>query len=255
MPLSIAQWHHRYQQQAQWTRNIREYIYSQISLRPAHKILDVGCGTGVLENELINMTQSSTYALDIDFKTVKYAQAKNPRSAYIIGDSLQLPYPPGVFDVTLCHFLLLWVSDAVQSVKEMVRVTCPDGFVLALAEPDYGGRIDFPPDLIQLGRWQTESLQSQGANPFIGRELKAIFYQAGLINIEVGVLGGQWTEDDSDQDIESEWQMVLSDLEDNSEFIERTELLKEIDILSRQNHQRLLFVPTFYAFGMVKKEV
>ena len=48
--------------------------------------------------------------------------------------------------------------------------------------------------------------------------------------------------------------MFQSDLAGNSEFIERFELLKEMEIQSRHNHQRLLFVPTFYAFGMVKQK-
>jgi ubiquinone/menaquinone biosynthesis C-methylase UbiE len=252
MPLSTSLWHQRYQQQAEWTRNIRNYIYSQISLRKADKILDVGCGTGVLESELSILTSSSTFGVDIDFLALKFARKKAAHSAYSVGDGLNLPYPSGVFDITLCHFLLLWITRATQSVKEMVRVTRPKGFVLALAEPDYGGRIDYPPALKELGEWQTQALIDQGANPFIGRELRSIFSKAGLVNIEVGILGGQWREANSDEEFELEWQVIQSDLASNNEFIKRAEILKETEILSRQNHQRLLFVPTFYAFGMVR---
>ena len=62
----------------------------------------------------------------------------------------------------------------------MVRVTHPGGFVLALAEPDYGGRIDYPTELSQIGDWQKNALKQQGANPLMGRELRSIFSHAGI---------------------------------------------------------------------------
>jgi SAM-dependent methyltransferase len=60
-------------------------------------------------------------------------------------DRHTLPFQP-VFDVTFCHFLLLWVSNPEKVVAEMGRVTRPGGSV-RLAEPDYGGRIDYPESL------------------------------------------------------------------------------------------------------------
>jgi ubiquinone/menaquinone biosynthesis C-methylase UbiE len=251
MPLSIAQWHRRYQQQAQWTKNIRNHIYRQISINMAGNILDVGCGTGVLEDELFSLTSSKIYGLDIDYPSLKYARENSACAKFITGNSLQLPFPSGVFDITLCHFLLLWISDGIQAVNEMARVTRPRGFVLALAEPDYGGRIDYPPTLTELGEWQTQALINQGANPMMGRKLRSFFSKAGLVNVEVGILGGQWKETNSDQEFELEWQVIRSDLAGNSDFIEKAEDLKNIEILARQNQQRILFVPTFYAYGKV----
>jgi len=254
MPLSIPQWHRRYQQQARWTQDIRNHVYRRVSLHAAGKILDVGCGTGVLENELLSLTSSRIYGLDIDYPSLKYAQENSPHAVYTTGDSLQLPFPSGVFDITLCHFLLLWISAGIQAVNEMVRVTRPEGFVLALAEPDYGGRIDYPPTLTELGEWQTQALIDQGSNPMMGRKLRSFFSKAGLVNVEVGILGGQWKETNSDQEFELEWQVMRSDLAGNSDFTERAEDLKNIEILARQSQQRILFVPTFYAFGMVKEK-
>jgi ubiquinone/menaquinone biosynthesis C-methylase UbiE len=252
MPLSISQWHRRYQQQAQWTQNIRNHIYRQVSLNTAGKILDVGCGTGVLENELFSLTSSKIYGLDIEYPSLKYAQENSAHAEYISGNSLSLPFHSGVFDITLCHFLLLWISAGIQAIHEMARVTRPKGFVLALAEPDYGGRIDYPPTLSELGEWQTQALIDQGANPMIGRRLRSFFSKAGLVNIEVGILGGQWKDKNPDQEFELEWQVIRSDLAGNSVFNAKEEILKDIEIFARKNQQRILFVPTFYALGMVK---
>jgi len=75
----------------------------------------------------------------------------------------------------------------------MARITRPGGAVLALAEPDYGGRIDYPIKLAQMGKWQIESLRLQGADPLMGRKLATIFNSAGFDSVETGVLGGQWS--------------------------------------------------------------
>jgi SAM-dependent methyltransferase len=192
------------------------------------------------------------FGLDIDSSALRIAQEYAPKSVYTVGDCINLPFQTRVFDVTLCHFLLLWVKDALNAVEEMARVTRPNGYVLALAEPDYGGRIDFPSELSQLGIWQTEALREQGANPFMGREVRSIFSRAGLVNIDVGVLGGQWGENISDQDLELEWEVIQSDLRQNNDFILQADRLKDLELTSRKILQRILFVPTFYAIGVVK---
>ncbi len=251
MTLSLSQWHQRYQQQARWTQSLRQHIYAQAGIKQVKSILDVGCGTGVLENELNLLSSSHVYGVDIDRDSIQIARNVASKSTYIVGNGLHLPYKNGIFDITMCHFLLLWVKDGFKAVAEMARVTRPGGFVLALAEPDYGGRIDFPASLSQIGIWQTNALKQHGANPYIGREIRSIFSRAGLINIEAGILGGLWVENQSKPDIDLEWEVLVSDLSQNDEFIEQADAFKELEIASRASQQRILFVPTFYAFGMV----
>jgi ubiquinone/menaquinone biosynthesis C-methylase UbiE len=251
MTLTISQWHQRYLQQARWTQSIRKHIYDQAIIQQASKVLDIGCGTGVLENELNQISPSRVFGVDIDFEPLQIAKEYAPKSTYIVGDCSHLPYQNGEFDITMCHFLLLWVGDPLISISEMARVTRPKGFVLALAEPDYGGRIDYPAELSQIGAWQMNALKQQGANPLIGRETRSIFSRAGLVNIEVGILGGQWLQSDTDRDFDLEWDVLRSDLLQNSEFIDHADQYKALEVASREAHQRILFVPTFYAFGMV----
>ena len=33
MTLSLEQWHERYQEQAKWTKNVRDYLYNRIDLK------------------------------------------------------------------------------------------------------------------------------------------------------------------------------------------------------------------------------
>ena len=221
-------------------------------MKYAKKVLDVGCGTGVLLEELSDYSSCTSYGLDFDQNSILFTHRTTPRSILTLGNALKLPYKTQTFDVSLCHFLLLWVKNPVHVIEEMARVSKPGGFVLALAEPDYGGRIDFPNDLVQIGNWQTASLKEQGANPFIGRELRSIFSSAGLLNIEIGILGGQWNNQQSMEDIMLEWEVISSDLNKKEEFKQSAEKLKFIYFSSHNDSSCIIYVPTFYAIGEVR---
>ncbi len=133
----------------------------------------------------------------------------------------------------------------------MARVTRPSGAVLALAEPDYGGRVDFPEELGQLGVWQMESLRTQGADPLMGRKLARVFRQAGLYSVETGALGGQWSGAPDWEAWESEWSVLESDLKNKPSLSEKLGFLKRLDKSAYEKGERVLFVPTFYAWGRV----
>jgi precorrin-6B methylase 2 len=47
MAFSVAQWHQRYTQQAQWSASLRAYLMAQIGIQPSTIMIDVGSGTGV----------------------------------------------------------------------------------------------------------------------------------------------------------------------------------------------------------------
>ncbi len=249
--LSLSDWHRRYQQQARWTHNLRRYVYSKVAMQDALKILDIGCGTGVLECELNDLYSAQVFGLDIDPTALMYASGYAQKTLYVAADGCNIPFPAHRFDITLCHFLLLWVKESGWVIREMSRVTRPGGYILALAEPDYGGRIDYPAEFSLIGKWQVDALIDQGANPLIGRELRSIFHQAGLENVEAGVLGGQWNDARPGGELKQEWQVIHFDLNDNIEFQATADKLFALDEASRQAGERILFVPTFYAIGRV----
>lgn len=249
MSLTPSGWHARFSQQAQWTGALRAHIFPRVGVHSAQRILDVGCGTGALFGELLAQSDAAIFGVDIQRQHLRLARA-HPDALLSQGDALQLPYPEGIFDITLCHFLLLWVADPLQTLSEMARVARPGGMVLALAEPDYGGRIDYPPELAQLGVWQTESLKRQGADPLMGRKLSGLFHQIGLENIETGVLGGQWRGAPAPEAWESEWKILEFDAK-TPKVSETFGVLKARDADAWERGQRVLFVPTFYALGRV----
>jgi ubiquinone/menaquinone biosynthesis C-methylase UbiE len=235
-------WHSRYLQQAAWTHDLRAYLFEQAGLASAQRVLEVGCGTGAILREL--NTSASFHGLDLDPAALSECRINAPAASLTRGDGQHLPYPDKSFDISYCHFLLLWVKDPLQVVREMARVSRS---VLALAEPEHGQRVDEPSALKVLGQWQTEALRRQGANPSFGAQLAETFHQAGIKLIETGPIQSQVVMR-SVEDWENEWAVIEADLEGwiPSEEIQK---IKELDMAARSHNERALHVPTFFAWG------
>ncbi|MBW8010583.1 MAG: methyltransferase domain-containing protein [Chloroflexi bacterium] len=246
MSLTPEEWHIRFRQQAEWTRDLRAYLFEKASLETAENIIEIGCGTGALLMEI----SKKTCGLDIDLTRLRLAQSNSPNAALICGDAHSLPYAPHSFDISFCHFFFLWVFDPERVLKELVRITKQGGVVITFAEPDYGGRIDYPPELTKLGEWQREALRDQGANPLMGRELAALFSNADLQDVETGVLSSYQNGVTSKQARDLEWQVLEADFESKVEPREMRRL-QIIDDGAWERGERVLFVPTFYACGRV----
>jgi len=255
MIISPQDWHRRFEVQARWTEQLRRYLYRRAGLDSAARMLSVGCGTGALLQELIQPGSGRVTGVDLNASFLKLCAAHAPGADLVLGDGLRLPFEGGSYDISLCHYLLLWVRDPHKIVEEMRRVTRSGGRVLALAEPDYGGRIDYPVGLAQLGEWQQRALREQGADPLIGRRLASIFRGAGLRQVETGVLGAQWTGGMAQSDWDSEWRMLENDfarqMEEAREFRREFERLRRLDAAAWERGERVLYVPTFYAWGRV----
>lgn len=244
--LTAQEWHAWFLNQAVWTQGTRQWLYRQAGLARAHIALEVGCGTGVIASEMSRST--TVVALDLEPDLLVLARRECGAVAYVQGDAHALPFPSGSFDLVACHYLLLWLADPLQGVREMARVVRRGGHVLACAEPDYGGRIDYPPPLFTLGQLQAQALRQQGAEPEIGRRLGEIFAAAGL-QTTVGIMGNQWAaQAPPDIVFEAEWEMRENDLTGliSPEELER---LRAVDRQALMEGRRTLFVPAFYALG------
>jgi len=250
-------WHSRFLQQAAWTRDLRVYLFEHAGLTRARRVLEVGCGTGAILSGLV--TPAVVHGLDLEPARLVEARAYVPVAALVCGDARSLPYHSNMFDITFCHFLLLWVRDPLMALLEMKRVTRPGGALLTLAEPDYDSRVDKPDALAPLGRWQAESLRRQGADPGLGSRLADLFHQAGIQSIETGTLrsspgsskwcvGAKRLPTSAERDLE--WEVLESDL---AGWVPAQEIhgMKLLDEQAWDRGERVLYVPTYFAWGKV----
>ncbi len=241
-------WHTRYIQQSAWTRDLRAYLFEKAGLAHAHRVLEVGCGTGAILSTL--ETSASLHGLDLDPAALTQCRIHAPAASLTRGNARHIPHANRTFDITYCHFLLLWVKDPLFALLEMKRVTGPEGHILALAEPDYNARTDKPDELARFGAWQTESLKRQGADPGIGARLADLFHQADIHLVETGVIQSRGNEALEPDEWENEWAALETDL---TEIIPRQEIrkIKHLDKQAWERRERVLDVPTYFAWGQV----
>jgi len=248
--LSLQDWHKRYKQQASWSGEVRRYLFKMVNIGPNDKILEVGSGTGAVLSVLSDETEGQLFGIDIDFPSLIFSANRYPNIEHAAADGFHLPFPDDSFSITYCHYLLLWIQDPLGIVSEMVRVTKSGGIVIGLAEPDYQARIDHPQSLDELGKKQTESLVDQGIDPIMGRKLTGLFHKAGLKSITAGILGAQWEMGRSQMVDEQEWMMIQSDLAGRLST-DVLESYRNTETKAREMGERVLFIPTFFAAGIV----
>ncbi len=145
----------------------------------------------------------SVTGIDKDRDMVLAANSRNKE--VVLAEATNLPFGDDSFDIVYCSFLLLWLPDPSAALAEMKRVT--KDFVLCLAEPDFGGRVDYPDEVGILTNRLIARLRDEGADPLIGRRLRARFAEAGM-KAEVGVHPGVWNLERLERETEDEWSWI-----------------------------------------------
>lgn len=240
-------WHTRYRQQAGWTDATRKYIFKQAGISRSDHLLEAGFGNGAVLEKLEDEGYRHLTGIDLDFKTLLSLEIPH---SFACADGLQLPFQDASFDHSLCHFYLMWVSDPLIALREIVRVTAPGGYVLVLAEPDYGGRIDHPEALVHLGDMQTKTLISQGADVHMGRRLLTLFNDCGLHDVNAAIISAQWKPGTKIDSFKDDLQVLRHDLSGVMPANELEALLSRAKATASKG-DRIWFVPIFYAYGRV----
>jgi SAM-dependent methyltransferase len=109
-------------------------LFEEIELKPGELVLDVGCGSGVIERWVAHRTQgqNSIWGVDINAYLLKEAQAlarKEQLDQLLVfqeGHAERLPFPEHHFDVTFSITVMEEVN-ADQMLAELIRVTKPGG--------------------------------------------------------------------------------------------------------------------------------
>lgn len=174
----------RLDRQALQTAPMRHEVYARADLRSRHLILDIGCGSGAVTQDLQEWSRATITAVDASPEMA--ARTRDRGIAALRGDGAALPFADASFEAAVCNLTLMWARQPEQLVREMARVVKPGGVVVASMEPDYGGKVHHPENPLIDVVFQGEGIARRGGDPHAGRRLRSHFVRAGL-HTDVGV--------------------------------------------------------------------
>lgn len=209
--------------------------------RPA--ALEVGCGPGHVMDLL--SSRLDVQGADLDDRMAGRCRERGLEA--LRANTSQLPFRSRSFDVVYCSFLLLWLKDPRKAVAEMKRVS--RRWVLCLAEPDYGGRIDYPEELRGLRGISIRGMEREGGDPLIGRKLRSILASNGL-EAEVGVHPGVWGLERLRAEADAEWRSLERSVHGAEEEAELARM-KGPWVRALGSGEAFQYNPVFYALARV----
>jgi SAM-dependent methyltransferase len=120
---------------ADWARSEEQHVpmyeeaLRRVGVRPGHRVLDIGCGTGVFL-EVAAARGAEPFGIDAAAALVDYARTRLPAADVRVGDMQWLPYEDDTFDLVTGFTSFFFATDMVAALREAGRVSKPRAPVL-----------------------------------------------------------------------------------------------------------------------------
>lgn len=163
-----------------------------LGLRSGERVLDVGCGTGVVTRDVARRVAPDGRAVGLDpspgFLAIARELAARDGLAPLIewcpGDVRALPFGHGAFDAVLAVTTLSHVPEGADAVPELVRVVRPGGRV-GVFELDTDSLILAHPDRPLTRRIVAAHSDNGVIDGWLGRRLPGLLAAAGLADVRI----------------------------------------------------------------------
>jgi ubiquinone/menaquinone biosynthesis C-methylase UbiE len=187
-----------------WTRYIEATTAAtlrRIPLDAGERLLDVGCGTGLLLGRLLGRSPFRELT-GVDLSPGMVAQARNrlpARVRLLVGDAEALPFPSGSFDVVVSASSFHYWPAPARGLDELRRVLRPGGHLiltdwcddyLACRICDRVLRLVNPSHARIYGRTECSALLSQACYEVTTLERYRISWLWGLMTATARAPGG-----------------------------------------------------------------
>jgi SAM-dependent methyltransferase len=114
-----------------YSRELAPVFADFAGIEPGLTAVDVGCGSGVLTEELARRLGPERVAAVDPSPLVEACAARVPGADVRKGAAEALPFPDASFDAALAQLVIHFLDDPVVGVVEMRRVVRPEGLVAA----------------------------------------------------------------------------------------------------------------------------
>jgi ubiquinone/menaquinone biosynthesis C-methylase UbiE len=168
----------------------KQRTYHRMQIQPGHRVLDVGCGSGMDTIPLASLVgpTGEVYGVDHDAEMIDEAEQRAEQAGvegwthHKLLDASSLPFADNYFDSCRSERVFQHLSDPKSVLAEMARVTRQDGWVVVL-DTDWA-TISFDSDDIDMERRFTRFYVGNGQrNGFAGRQLYRLFKEQGLADV------------------------------------------------------------------------
>lgn len=157
----------------------RRAILDSIALGRADRLLDVGCGGGLLLADALALGAAAT-GLDHSEDMVALARERAPGADVFLGRAEELPFADEAFTAVAMSVVFFFLPEPVAVLCECRRVLEPRGrMAVFMAGPEMRGTPACPEPLAEQGHFYEDE------------ELAALARQAGLADAEVTHDDGQ----------------------------------------------------------------
>ncbi len=173
-------------------RRLRRRFLRLAAIEPGHVVLEVGCGTGVVLRDLLDLVGSAGRVVGVDpsrlalraARVLAREHALRSRLVLRVGDGSRLPFRSGRFDRALAITVMLHVTQPLAVVKEMTRVVRGGGRV-GLQDQDFGTVAVEHPERALTARILHDVAARLYPEPSSGRRLPRLLREAGLDDVRV----------------------------------------------------------------------
>jgi ubiquinone/menaquinone biosynthesis C-methylase UbiE len=141
----------------------RDLVERARPIGPSDRILDLGCGTGVVACVLRERLGGAVTIVGFDPSPAMIERARlvAPEMDWLHGDATALPFGADSFDLVLCQDMLRFWPDRARVLREVRRILSPGGRLIA-----------------GTGR-------SSGERPLDGTALRRALTEAGFLDIQI----------------------------------------------------------------------
>lgn len=167
-------------------RVYKQETFELMGLKPGMNIADIGCGPGDDLGKLALQVVPGGTAVGFDLSEAMLEEARRrhadvPSLSFRNAPANELAVPAHSFDAVRADRVLIHVPRPEEALKEMIRVTRPGGRIV-VSEPDMPGCWVASSDYVLTGRIM-QSIAESCVNPYLARDLYAMFHDAGLRDV------------------------------------------------------------------------
>ena len=156
------------------------------------RVLDVGCGSGVVTRELARRVGPSGRAVGVDpspaFLAIAHelaeAEGLGGRVEFHEGSALALPFADGAFDIAITVTALSHTPGAESAIPELARVVRPAGR-MGVFDLDTDMTSVTHPDRALTRRIVAAASDATAVDGWLSRRLPLLFVRAGLQDVRV----------------------------------------------------------------------